>query len=109
MLKDRQALILAEQLRSQDPVAADLIKAEYLFMTGDPSGAAPPVERSLFALRENPWVSQPTVSNGLSLAAILANGDRSLVKRYQFLVAHPFAGGYMDLARQEAVLALDEL
>lgn len=103
---DVQALPLIEQLRPIDPIAADIIQAELMFVRRDLNGAAEHLERAFRQLRVSPWTSAAIVEDGLAIARLMSDNDPVAAQRFARLLDEPFAAGFMDENRNQAVTAI---
>jgi spermidine synthase len=105
-LGDNRATALVEQLRPTDPIAADVIAAELLFVRHDLPAAAEQLERALRELRKTPWTNSVVIIDGLMMARLLSESDAALAQRFQRILDEPFAAYFMDDERLRTAAAI---
>jgi hypothetical protein len=106
--KAREDPVLLERLQALAPAAADAVRADALFRSGQKEEALRLLENFFARLRQDPWVETRVVFQALNSLRRIAKQDRALAPRVLRLLSEPFAARVAHDTRQEILFELTE-
>jgi hypothetical protein len=107
-LGDAEVLSYAERRLADQPVEADVIRAEYFSHRDQPAQAAQALERAFTTYRTNPWAIVDVMQRGLRLAQQVTRASGAELPGLIQSLAEPFAAHILEEERRELLLDLTD-